>query len=272
MNNFWQRTLSGAVFVAVIVSACIFHFYQWLFIGILALAMDEWIRITTGAANVRGRVLAVVGACAVYVGLLLNMPFIYAPALFLVFFFSFSLEAFSGNGSLQKIVFQLAGFVYIFVPFALAVWYDEKALETLSGRGEFPFLLFILILIWSNDTFAYLSGKLLGRTSIFASLSPKKTLEGYIGGMLFTMLGAFIFWKCYPLAGPLWYFLVLGAIISFFANAGDLAESFLKRQLGIKDSGRIMPGHGGVLDRFDSFLFVVPAVSTFLYFYASYQG
>jgi phosphatidate cytidylyltransferase len=112
----------------------------------------------------------------------------------------------------------------------------------------------VFILTWSSDTFAYLTGRAFGKNKRFESLSPKKTIEGFIGGTVLTAIVAAVlgnFWNY-----GIWQGAVLGAMVSVAGTAGDLFESALKRQADIKDSGRFIPGHGGALDRFDAFLFV----------------
>jgi phosphatidate cytidylyltransferase len=116
-------------------------------------------------------------------------------------------------------------------------------------------VLMVFILIWSSDTFAYLTGRAFGKNPLHAELSPKKTWEGFIGGTLLTAaVGAYIFWSFFNIHN-IWQGAILGALMSVFGTAGDLFESALKREKGIKDSGKFLPGHGGALDRFDAFLF-----------------
>ncbi|MEY4897362.1 MAG: hypothetical protein RL525_755 [Bacteroidota bacterium] len=116
-------------------------------------------------------------------------------------------------------------------------------------------VLMVFILIWSSDTFAYLTGRAFGKNPLHAELSPKKTWEGFIGGTLLTAaVGAYIFWSFFNIHN-IWQGAILGALVSAFGTAGDLFESALKREKGIKDSGKFLPGHGGALDRFDAFLF-----------------
>ncbi|AKA35793.1 phosphatidate cytidylyltransferase [Flagellimonas lutaonensis] len=115
----------------------------------------------------------------------------------------------------------------------------------------------IFILIWVNDSFAYLVGKSLGRTKLFPSISPKKTLEGYLGGLIFALVAAYFMARYEPvLAIHQW--LVLAVIIVVAGSLGDLLESKFKRTAGVKDSGAILPGHGGMLDRLDSLIFAAP--------------
>jgi phosphatidate cytidylyltransferase len=124
-------------------------------------------------------------------------------------------------------------------------------------------LLLVFVLLWANDTFAYLTGKLLGKHKLFPRISPGKTIEGSLGGLLFTMVGVMVFshyadWLTMKAA------VGMGLIAVVFGTLGDLCESMLKRQAGVKDSGRLIPGHGGILDRFDSVLFAVPFVFVYL--------
>lgn len=116
-------------------------------------------------------------------------------------------------------------------------------------------VLLVFILIWSSDTFAYLTGRAFGKNPLHAELSPKKTWEGFIGGTLLTAaVGAYCFYAFFQITN-IWQGAILGALMSVFGTAGDLFESALKREKGIKDSGKFLPGHGGALDRFDAFLF-----------------
>jgi phosphatidate cytidylyltransferase len=115
----------------------------------------------------------------------------------------------------------------------------------------------IFILIWVNDSFAYLVGKTLGRTKLFPKVSPKKTVEGSVGGFVFTMIAAYIMARYEPIVEPTQW-LILAAVIVISGNLGDLVQSKLKRAAGVKDSGAILPGHGGMLDRLDSLIFAAP--------------
>lgn len=123
-------------------------------------------------------------------------------------------------------------------------------------------VLFLFILIWSSDTFAYLTGKFFGKHKMAPKISPKKTWEGYAGGVVLTLILSYFIEKYqHDLRGN---WMIVGFLVAAFAPLGDLVESQLKRNFGVKDSGNIIPGHGGVLDRLDSFLICVPVV--YLYF------
>lgn len=115
----------------------------------------------------------------------------------------------------------------------------------------------IFILIWVNDSFAYLVGKSIGRTKLFPAVSPKKTVEGTLGGFIFALGAAYIMGTQEQIIGP-WQWMILGTVIVICGSLGDLIESKLKRTAGVKDSGAILPGHGGMLDRLDSLVFAAP--------------
>ncbi|MFV8369330.1 phosphatidate cytidylyltransferase [Flavobacterium sp. LB2R40] len=127
----------------------------------------------------------------------------------------------------------------------------------------------LFILIWTNDTFAYIVGKSIGRTKLFEKISPKKTVEGFLGGILFAVLAGYLISKYYIKANPefsdrsilIWTSIAI--IVGIAGTIGDLIESKFKRIAGVKDSGSIMPGHGGILDRLDSVIFVAPIIFLF---------
>ena len=121
----------------------------------------------------------------------------------------------------------------------------------------------IFILIWINDTFAYIIGKSIGKNKLFESISPKKTVEGFIGGLLFSLFASIII-SIYFLKMPVYFWIIIALIVGVFGTIGDLIESKFKRNANVKDSGTIMPGHGGILDRLDSVIFVAPFIFLFL--------
>jgi len=123
-------------------------------------------------------------------------------------------------------------------------------------------LISIFILIWTNDTFAYLVGKSIGKHKLFERISPKKTIEGFIGGIIFAVIASYFISKYYIKASTI-IWIIIALIVGIFGTIGDLVESKFKRIAGVKDSGKIMPGHGGILDRLDSVIFVAPIVFLF---------
>jgi phosphatidate cytidylyltransferase len=137
----------------------------------------------------------------------------------------------------------------------------------LSGQYDFKFVLIPVLLIWLNDVGAYLIGSQWGKHKIAPAISPGKSIEGTIGGGLMALITGFVLSKIWPEI-PFGYILMLSIAVPFFALAGDLWESALKRNAGVKDSGRLLPGHGGILDRYDSLLFVMPLAALAYYIFA----
>lgn len=150
---------------------------------------------------------------------------------------------------------------YIIIPFLLLT---QIPFATLQYQPQHLFAFFILI--WINDTFAFVLGKLFGRHKLMPRISPKKTVEGFFGGLVFTIIGGMLTGLFYLNESGL-FWAILAAVVSITGPLGDLFESKLKRLKGVKDSGQIMPGHGGVLDRLDSVIFSAPFVFLFLQFY-----
>jgi phosphatidate cytidylyltransferase len=167
--------------------------------------------------------------------------------------FKFASELYFDSG---KLIFTV---IYVSLPFSFALGLPKFS----SYDNKFSLeVLFLFILIWSSDTFAYLTGKFFGKHKMAPKISPKKTWEGYIGGVVLTLVLSYFVEQYHPDLRGNW--IVVGFLVAAFAPVGDLVESQLKRNFGVKDSGNIIPGHGGVLDRLDSFLIVVPVV--YLYF------
>ncbi|MDD2562820.1 MAG: phosphatidate cytidylyltransferase [Salinivirgaceae bacterium] len=179
------------------------------------------------------------------------------PLLFLVFIIQLYLKH---KKPIESIGFTFLPIIHVAIPLALLM-----GLGLLNGEYKYEIVVGLFILIWASDTFAYLVGVSIGRTPLFARISPKKSWEGFIGGAIATFVVS-------QYMASYWTILtqfdwgVLAALTVATGVWGDLVESMLKRAAGIKDSGNILPGHGGVLDRFDSFLFVIPFAFTYIYF------
>lgn len=155
----------------------------------------------------------------------------------------------------------VAGVMYIALPLALLTWVASPA------RGGAPDMLMgFFVLIWSSDVFAYLFGSLLGKHKLCERLSPSKTWEGAAGGFMMALVAGLL-WGIFVLEGiiPLGKWMGISVFVIFCGMLGDLVESKLKREAGVKDSGSILPGHGGILDRFDSVLIAAPVMVAFLH-------
>jgi len=167
--------------------------------------------------------------------------------------FRFTKELYFENG---KLIFAV---IYTAIPFSFALALPKFSSVDNTFSLE---VFFLFVLIWSSDSFAYFAGKLFGKHKMAPKISPKKTWEGFAGGVLLTLILAFFIENNFPELRGNW--MVVGFLVSVFAPLGDLVESQLKRTFGVKDSGKIIPGHGGILDRLDSFIICVPVV--YLYF------
>lgn len=167
--------------------------------------------------------------------------------------FKFTSELYFDSG---KLIFTV---IYVALPFSFALGLPKFSSYDSNFSLE---VIFLFILIWSSDTFAYLVGKFFGKHKMAPKISPKKTWEGYAGGVVLTLVLSYFVEMYQPQLRGNW--MIVGFLIAAFAPLGDLVESQLKRTFGVKDSGNIIPGHGGVLDRLDSFLICVPVV--YLYF------
>ncbi len=189
--------------------------------------------------------------------LLHNSAFSY---LFLIFIVILIVELFKKNENpFTNIAYTLLGVFFTVIPFT---FFHEIAYVT--GSFNFHFPLAFLLMLWANDTGAYLVGSKFGRTKLFERHSPKKTWEGFIGGVLITAGVAYIINKYYTDIS-LTQWIIMGVLISCFGTIGDLIESMFKRSINIKDSGGILPGHGGLLDRFDGLLIAAPIVYIYLH-------
>lgn len=169
--------------------------------------------------------------------------------------FKFTKELYFDNG---KLIFSV---IYLALPFSYALALPSFS-EINPGKTFTMEVFFLFILIWSSDSFAYFTGRLFGKHKMAPKISPKKTWEGFAGGVVLTIILGFFIETYYPDLRGNW--IVVGFLVSIFAPLGDLVESQLKRSFGVKDSGNLIPGHGGVLDRLDSFIICVPVV--YLYF------
>jgi phosphatidate cytidylyltransferase len=161
----------------------------------------------------------------------------------------------------SQIGHYLLGLLYVTLPVWLLIMIAHLPETVGTNLGYHPNrVIGLLCLVWTNDTMAYLIGSKIGKTKLFERISPNKTWEGTIGGAICTVLVAWIFSIYFPHDFTTKEWLVLGTIVGLFGTLGDLVESMLKRSVGVKDSGNLLPGHGGLLDRFDAFIFVIPFV------------
>ncbi|MFP9099212.1 phosphatidate cytidylyltransferase [Flavobacterium sp. RHBU_24] len=262
MSETLTRLLSGIVYIALLLAATLLSpiSFKILFGFFLIVSVIEFCKLLF-LDNKVPLLIAVAGILLFsiyitddfYTNLLLNIAALVISLGLLSNLFK--KEPSAPKDKTSKLV-QLLG--YVIIPFLLII-----KLPFLTGDYNPYVIIGMFVLIWANDTFAYIVGKSIGKTKLFERISPKKTVEGFIGGVVFTVAGAYILGLYYTFLTPLQW-MVFAAILSVFGTLGDLVESKLKRTSGVKDSGSIMPGHGGILDRLDSVLFAIPFL--FLYY------
>lgn len=263
MKETLTRILSGLVYIVLLIIATTFSFTTFLVLfGLFML-------------------LCVVEYCALTKISKLS-PLLFASSAYLFFiFFPFSIKVETiidgilvvatilinircikflynrSKNSVRPLLAHLFLVGYIVIPFLLL-----QKIPIIDGKFVPMVIIGIFILTWTNDTFAYIIGKSIGKTKLFERISPNKTVEGFIGGLIFTMLAATLLTEIY-FAEERTTWLITAIIISIFGTLGDLIESKFKRMAGVKDSGTIMPGHGGILDRLDSIIFAAPIIFLF---------
>lgn len=261
MKELLVRTLSGAVLVAVII-ACVFisPWTCWalaLFIvGMGTFEMSRLMQIKSRWQVVFGELIAVGAFVVTSLMYLVGDSDLSFVLVFVLPVLPFLLALFSTTDDFKSIAaFDFGSVILLSFPCFCMVW--------LHDVNSPQILMLVFVLLWANDTFAYLTGRLLGKHKLFERISPGKTIEGSLGGMVLTMVGVAVFSHFVDWL-PMGVAVGMGLVAVVFGTLGDLCESMLKRQAGVKDSGRLIPGHGGILDRFDSLLFALPFISIFL--------
>ncbi|MCC5916545.1 MAG: phosphatidate cytidylyltransferase [Cryomorphaceae bacterium] len=252
MNELFTRAIFGGIYVAIIIAVLRFGeaFAPILFFLFSALCFGEVIRLSGFTVRQGAPWLFLIFLSIWFSAIFPNLG-LYGLGI------AFLSATLWGRAS-KKHRKALLRVLYVLQPFVIATVGIQHAIISAE------FVLFVFAVIWLNDTGAYLSGKNFGKTPLAPAISPKKTWEGFLGGILLAVLGQwilfpFLFANHAPLKASL-----LAIFIGTAATMGDLIQSRMKRKAGVKDSGNILPGHGGAFDRLDSFIFALP-VSLFLH-------
>ena len=272
-NNFIQRAITGALFVVILVGCILYSPLSFgiLFTIISALSVHEFAHLVnkSGEVGINRTIIALGGA---YLFLAL-MGFctsaidarVFLPYLGLLLYLMITELYLKKKNPIGNWAYSTLSQLYVALPFALLnVLAFQNSPETSSVTYNPILPLSIFVFIWLSDTGAYCVGSLIGKHRLFERISPKKSWEGSIGGAVFSITSSFVFARFFPFMS-MWQWAGLAVIVVIFGTWGDLTESLMKRQLGIKDSGNILPGHGGMLDRFDSALMAIPAAVVYLY-------
>ena len=276
MKNIVIRSISGLIFLAIMVGSLLLspHAIGALLLFFVVIMMSEYLKISMGENLNIARILAIITGAALYIITYLNVAFgVSISYLYLILLFAVAIfisllydkaageeavrESYRTNGNLFTSV------IYIAVPFSLI----NFILFEPNGTYNPYVLLSLFILLWSADVGAYLFGMTFGQKNghrLFPSISPKKSWEGFFGGVICAIAVSFILHTTSVLPFNLTHSVILSAIIVIFGAFGDLVESLFKRNFGVKDSGSIMPGHGGLLDRFDGALIAFPVAIAYI--------
>lgn len=259
------RAITGIVFVAVMIASTLLGAYVYsIFFTLLSTwCLYEFYGIVSSEDRAPNKGIGIALALVLFaLGSLISMNILVEKFLALIIPFvsvTYIISLFQKRTfPFNDIAYTFLGIAYVTLPFFLF-----SKLGFIQGDFNYVLPLGFLILLWTNDTGAYLAGRSFGKRKLFERISPKKTWEGFFGGLILAIVAAVNLEKYFGYL-PLWQWISIAAIISIVGTLGDLVESMLKRSLHVKDSGNILPGHGGFLDRFDGLLLAAPMVYVFL--------
>ncbi|WP_166926411.1 phosphatidate cytidylyltransferase [Flavobacterium poyangense] len=288
MNETLKRTISGAVYIALLLSSILFSTESFIILfGIfLVITIYEFANLVN-----LNKIFSILFGVLLYSSIVLLSHYNKQTTAYLNKLFQSNLDLETNLHELNMVL--LAVTIVVSIKCILFLFYDSVQKISISSKYLYllgyitlPFLFIVkisfgandynpkiiiglFVLIWTNDTFAYLVGKSMGKHKLFERVSPKKTIEGFLGGVVFAAFAGFLISKLYIQPSPAFsnksilIWTIIALIVSVFGTIGDLIESKFKRIAGVKDSGSIMPGHGGILDRLDSVIFVAPFIFLF---------
>ncbi len=254
------RTLSGIVYVSLVVGSVLLgDMYFKVVFGVFAVvAAYEYYRIAykIAGATTSPIWLTIATALIVAAGMFVSMlyPFTLMLLVLLAVILLLKTPFMRKSPAIQTLSLEYLGVLYVILPFLAIIYFEQIG-------GHIMLILFMFIMLWVNDTFAYLAGSVFGKHKMAPTVSPNKSWEGFAGGIVGTVATTvLLYYLDFPIVEEYRSLLVMRGmclVVVVFGTLGDLFESQLKRTAGVKDSGQIMPGHGGILDRLDSAIFAV---------------
>jgi phosphatidate cytidylyltransferase len=273
LKEIHKRSISGLLFAVVLLGAILLGPWSFaLLFGLFSIfILREFYKLSKVGGISPQRNLGLVTGAIIFIFTFLHARGIITVNLFGVCLSSlFIVPAYelfrSKKNSVENIAITIFGVLYIIYPFSLLNFFVYPDLP-LNNRYDPTLLIYLFILIWVYDSGAYLFGVTFGKHRLFERISPKKSWEGFFGGWFLTLVFAVALHHFFP-GFDMVFMLSIASIIAITGTFGDLVESMIKRNLGLKDSGKFLPGHGGLLDRFDSILFASP----FVYLYITFFG
>lgn len=280
MNNFFRRTITGAGIVVFILGGFWLHPVSFFITGLILVAgiqYEYYIIISNSGVNPRKTAGIIAGILIYTLSTMAAAGMIKAewlllviPVIFILIISELYRKEPEPFNTLAHTLFPL---IYGVLPFALFPFsaFSHAGMNSIISHGDLIFspgvVIGFFLLMWANDTGAYLTGISLGKHKLFERISPKKTWEGFFGGLIIAIAAAWLLSGWLGVVGRLEW-IIIAVIVSVAGTYGDLVESMLKRSNGVKDSGNILPGHGGFLDRFDSTIMAFPLVYLFFSLFA----
>lgn len=274
MKGLVKRSITGIVFAAVMLAGIIIHQYVFavIFTAFLLLTLLEFYKISENIGYEPSTKIGLISGFLLFIifffaaNHVIPQKYIFLSILIPLVTLLPDLFDKRKNGFKNSMI-TIAGIIYIALPFSLLSFILFPGIE--SDSQFYPWILIgIFIIIWMYDSMAYVFGSWLGKHKICERISPKKSWEGLIGGAIFAIITSVVISKFFiELSITSW--IVITLLIVSFGTSGDFFESKLKREAGVKDSGTILPGHGGMLDRFDTVLFAVPVIFVWIYLFGN---
>ncbi|MDR0420866.1 MAG: phosphatidate cytidylyltransferase [Prevotellaceae bacterium] len=283
MKNFITRTISGTLFLAIMIGAILWsvHAFWILSCIIVVLGMIEFFKMTIPKGHELQKIISIFIGLSVLLLMSVNNVFddfqvinllfgIHTLIILIVGLFTVIpiVELYEKSEKpFHNISLLILPIIYVALPFAL--------MNLCYSEGHNLYILAFFIFIWTNDVGAYCFGMLFGqhgKHKFFPRISPKKTWEGFIGGIITVIIAGVLISKFMFDGNNMHHWIIIAIITSVLGTFGDLVESMMKRSAGVKDSGKIMPGHGGILDRFDAVLLSFPTVFTYIFVFNLYSG
>ena len=268
-SNLTTRTITGLFYGITLIGSLVISQYTFytFFLIVLILGLKEFYRLVE-KKEVKPQKIA--GFCiaismffsAIFYFINKEISFIFLSILLLLTFLLFAFELFRNKEiSFINIGATISGIIYVALPLSLLSFLSFND----NNEYNYELILSIFILVWLSDVGGYFAGVNFGKHKLLERISPKKTWEGVGGGLILCLIGSYMLSQYFSSLN-ISEWLILGAIVCICSVIGDLIESMLKRSANVKDSGNLLPGHGGILDRFDSVLFVIPIVYFFKMF------
>jgi phosphatidate cytidylyltransferase len=268
LSNLKARTITGMILAVLVITSIVVdrHLFALFFFLITLISVWEFYTLVEKAGITPNKFAGTLAGAFLFLSNMLVAFEVTGVEIlmgnFALIFLIFLMELYRKlPNPFTNIAFTIFGIIYVALPFALLNYFPNPAF--LPGVYHKNLLLGFFFLVWMNETGAYLVGTALGRNRLFARISPKKSWEGAIGGAVLTLLTGLLIAQYYTQVSTMDW-MAIGMIVVVFGSYGDLFESMLKRSINCKDSGTILPGHGGVLDRFDGVIMAAPFVFAYL--------